>query len=197
MGVPREVFVNRFRGPTVVTVLVAMLFIVGTASASYEWRDHAAPFDFTFGNHIDTHQQAMQTGKSGLQGFLHITPGTMTNDDVVPIVTHGDCAANPANCTVGWNISGKANTATYCGHQSGEHPAWAIDPGDMPRPRGYTHFHWLDVSPHHGGLTPGEDYDGYVLKLTAVDTFVFNHHGEFLVTPGIDYETHAEHLPDM
>ena len=37
----------------------------------------------------------------------------------------------------------------------------------------------------------GETFAGYLLKLTAVDTFWFDHHGLFPVTPGIDFETHA------
>ncbi len=175
----------------VITTILAMLAATGTAGATYEWRDHEAPFDFEFGNHIDTHQQSRLTGKSGLTGFLYITPGDETNADGVVIAKHGDCTTRPEGCTVGWNVKGRAMMATYCGHRMAEHPAWAIDPADMPRERGFTHFHWLGVSLHHDGLIRGRSYPGYVLKLTAVDTFVFNHHGEFLVTPGIDYTTHA------
>lgn len=171
--------------------ILAMGLTAGTAAATYEWRNHRAPFDFEFGNHIDTHQQSQQTGKSGLVGFLYITPGDETNSDGVVIAKHGDCTTKPEGCTVGWNIQGRAMTATYCGHRMAEHPAWAIDPADMPRAPGFTHFHWLGVSTHHDRLIRAQSYPGYVLKLTAVDTFVFNHHGEFLVTPGVDYATHA------
>lgn len=182
-----------------VALAAALLLVVllpgGAGANGYEWRDHEAPFDFTFGNHIDTHQQTQLTGGGKLTGFLYVTPSEDTNDDGVPIVMHGDCTTSPETCQVGWGIKGIGMTAEYCGHVAGEHPAWAIDSGDMPRQRGFTHFHWLDETSHHDGLVQGVAYDGYLLKLTAVDTFVFNHHSEFLVTPGIDFETHANVFP--
>jgi hypothetical protein len=45
-------------------------------------------------------------------------------------------------------------------------------------------------------LTVGAEYPGVLLKLTARETFFFEHHGGFLVTPGIDYETHANVVTD-
>ena len=161
------------------------------SAAGYEWRDHRSPFDFGFGNHIDTHQQSKLAGDSALTGFLYITPSDQTNGDGVPMAMHGDCSVNPEGCTVGWQLHGLTKEAEYCGHVAGEHPAWAIDAEDMPSQRGFTHFHWLNETLHHNGLAVGEAYDGYLLKLTAVETFVFDHHGEFLVEPGIDFETHA------
>jgi len=174
-----------------VTVALMLFMQAGASASGYEWRDHDAPFDFLFGNHIDTHQQSKLTGKSGLSGFLYITPSDKTTDDGVTIAKHGDCSMDPEGCDVGWLLRGLARNAEYCGHVSGEHPAWAIDPSDMPSQRGFTHFHWINETLHHDGLTVGDSYDGYLLKLTAVDTFVFDHHGEFLVEPGIDFETHA------
>ena len=177
------------------TLAATLAFIVllpaTVGAAGYEWRDHRAPFDFTFGNHIDTHQQSMTAGNGGLTGFLYITPGNETTDDGTPIAMHGDCSQNPTGCTVGWILHGLVTEAQYCGHVPGEHPAWAIPADDMPRQRGYTHFHWLNETPHHDGLAVGDTYSGRILKLTAVETFVFGHHGEFLVEPGIDFETHA------
>lgn len=169
----------------VIAVLLVFLLPAGAAAGSYEWRDHAAPFDFRFGNHFDDHQQSELTGETGLTGFLYIAP-TGEAVDGVPVVEHG-------TDTVGWGLKGIAMEATYCGHPEGEHPAWVIDPGDMPRQRGFTHFHW--EGPHEN-LDVGESFDGYLLKLTAVDTFWFDHHGLFLVTPGIDFETHANVYED-
>jgi hypothetical protein len=172
--------------------LALVVAIPAVAGADgYKWRDHKAPFDFVFGNHMDTHQQAQLTGMDGITGFLYITPSDRTTADGVPIAMHGDCTKNPDGCTVGWEIHGIAGQAEYCGHVHGEHPAWAIDADAMPSQRGFTHFHWMNETPHHDGLVVGDTYDGQLLKLTAVETFVFNHHGEFLVKPGIDFETHA------
>lgn len=176
-------------------LIVGLALVVAIPAAAdadgYKWRDHRAPFDFEFGNHIDTHQQSKITGNGGLTGFLYITPGDAITDDGVPIAKHGDCTKDSEGCTVGWNLHGLARQAEYCGHEPGEHPAWAIDSADMPRQRGFTHFHWLNETPNPDGLEVGGIYEGQLLKLTAVETFVFDHHGEFLVEPGIDFETHA------
>ena len=170
-------------------LLLVFLLPAGAAAGGYEWRDHAAPFDFEFGNPFDDHQQSRLTGKTGLTGFLYIAP---TGDDVdgVPIVEHG-------TDSVGWGLKGIAMEATYCGHPEGEHEAWIVDPEDIPRQRGFTHFHWEGP---HDDLAIGETFAGYLLKLTAVDTFWFDHHGLFPVTPGIDFETHANlytECPDL
>lgn len=170
-------------------LVVAIPAVAG--ADGYEWRDHRAPFDFEFGNHMDTHQQSKLTGTGGLTGFLYITPGDTTTPDGAPIAMHGDCSKNPDGCTVGWELHGLPAEAEYCGHVHGEHPAWAIEPEAMPKQRGFTHFHWLNETVHHDGLVPGETYDGQLLKLTAVEAFLFSHHGGFLVEPGIDFETHA------
>lgn len=178
-----------------VALFVGMALIVAIPAVAgadgYEWRDHRAPFDFQFGNHMDTHQQSKQTGAGGLTGFLYITPGDRTTNDGLPIAMHGDCTKKPGGCTVGWELHGLTRQAEYCGHVTGEHPAWAIEPAAMPALRGFTHFHWLNETAHHDGLVIGDTYDGQLLKLTAVERFIFDHHGEFLVEPGIDFETHA------
>lgn len=187
----------RTRGALAVAMFLAAVISIPTSAGAsgFEWRDHEAPFDFLFGNHIDTHQQSQLTGTSGLSGFLYITPGEETTEDGVPIAKHGDCSQNPESCTVGWLLSGVAREAEYCGHVSGEHPAWAIASGQMPQQRGFTHFHWLDETLHHDGLRVGKRYDGHLLRLTAVTAFVFSHHGEYEVTPGIDFDTHANVYP--
>lgn len=185
------------RSVLVVVVFLAAIVSIpaGAGATGYAWRDHEAPFDFVFANHIDTHQQTQLTGNGGLTGFLYITPGEETTEGGVPIAKHGNCSQNPEGCTVGWLLNGVARQAEYCGHVSGEHPAWAIASRQMPRQPGFTHFHWLDETPHHDGLDVGERYNGQLLKLTAVTKFVFSHHGEWEVTPGIDLDTHANVYP--
>ncbi len=185
----------RRRAAVAIVLALVLLIPVGAGAKGYEWRHHAAPFDFLFGNHIDTHQQSLLADDAVLEGFLLITPSGETTDAGVPIVMHGNCSTNPEGCTVGWVLNGRPMEATYCGHVMGDHPAWAIDPDDMPRQRGFTHFHWLNETPHHDGLVVGTSYPGYLLKLTAVTNFVFNHHGQFPVKPGIDFETHDNVFP--
>ena len=192
------------------------LLALGTVSVlaeGYGWRDHAAPFDFLFGNHLDTHQQSKVANKGKLEGFFYIRfTGDLTADGV-PIAKHADCNKVGDECTVGWILDGIPIQATYLGHEMGSHPQWYIDPAELPRQPGYSHFHWLGqpehpggsgggmsghsgesdggMSGHTGGLVKGQVYDGYLLKLTARDTFFFEHHGGFYVTPGIDEATHA------
>ena len=184
------------RRASIAMLLTGALIIPATAMATgYEWRDHAAPFDYEFGNHIDTHQQSMFNEDGHLEGFLYITPGEDKDGNGAPEAKHGDCTKDPDGCEVGWVLHGLPYEATYCGHNTGEHPTWAIAKKDMPRQRGFTHFHWENgtgnTDPHHSGLEMGQSYEGALLKLTAIQTFDFNHHQGFTVKPGIDFETHA------
>lgn len=174
-------------------VLLLLSFAVAAttyAATSYPWSSHAAPYDFLFGNHIDTHQQSKLNGKDQLGGFFYIK---YTGNEVngVPEAEHGDCDKPEVDCTVGWKLKGVKSKATLLDKQEGQHPQWCIEEEEMPRAPGYSHFHWLNAAEHAGGLTVGQEYEGYLLKLTAVDHFFFKHHGGFEVTPGIETETHG------
>lgn len=183
-----------------ILILAAVLLLaLGAQTAlaeGYEWRDHAAPFDFLFGNHIDTHQQSL-TRNDMLQGFFYVTlqdridPGTG-----LPVATHGNCMANPDGCSVGWVWHGTPVTAELVAHGHGQHPTWCLDSADIPRQPGYTHFHWLGLPEHAGGFEPGDIARGWLLRLTAIDSFFFEHHGGFAITPGIDYQSHANVVTD-
>jgi hypothetical protein len=184
-------------------ITLALLLSFGLTAAvyaanGYPWKDHAAPYDYLFGNHIDTHQQSQVNGKDGeaqLEGFFYIK---FTGEDVdgVPEAMHGNCNAADVDCTVGWKLKGVAVQATLVDKPGHGHPIWCVDPKDMPRARGYSHFHWEGAPEHAGKLPAGATYDGYLLKLTAQDRFFFKHHGGFLVNPGIDTETHANVVTD-
>jgi hypothetical protein len=179
--------------------VVLTLLILGTQvvlAEGYPWRNHRAPFDFLFGNHFDTHQQSRWLDDGLLAGHFYIKFTGSNTPDGVPIATHGDCNKPTIDCTTGWMLNGISMMARYQGHGGGGHPTWCIDPDDLPAQPGYTHFHWLNESDHAGDLTVGETYEGVLLKLTARETFFFEHHGGFLVTPGIDYETHANIVTD-
>ncbi len=179
--------------------LFALLMTVAAAAAApatgYRWAGHDKPFDFLFGNHIDTHQQTLLAG-GHLQGFFYIRFTGEVTADGVPEATHANCNNVPDECSVGWILHGVPVQATYLGHEHGQHPSWCVDPADLPAARGYSHFHWLNESPHAHDLTVGESYPGYLLKLTARDTFFFKHHGGFLITPGIETESHANVFTD-
>lgn len=176
----------------ILAVLLLSFAMAATAYAAtgYPWSSHDAPYDYLFGNHIDTHQQSQLNGRDQLGGFFYIKY-TGNEVDGVPEAEHGDCDAAAVDCTVGWKLKGVAVQATLLEKPASGHPIWEIDAKDMPKSPGYTHFHWEGAPEHAGGLVIGDSYDGYLLKLTAVDRFFFKHHGGFLVTPGIDTETHA------
>jgi hypothetical protein len=179
----------------ILVVLLMSFVLVATAYAAtgYPWSSHAEPYDFLFGNHIDTHQQSKLNGKDQLGGFFYIK---YTGNEIegIPEAEHGDCDAAAVDCTVGRKLKGIAVQATLLDLPDSGHPIWEIDAKDMPKPPGYTHFHWKGAPEHASGLDNqdiGKSFDGYLLKLAAVDRFFFKHHGGFLVTPGIDTETHA------
>ncbi len=177
---------------------VVILVTAGTAMAagSYPWRDHAAPFDYEFGNHIDTHQQSLTRGAM-LEGFFYVTlQDRVDPDSGLPAATHGNCASDPDACSVGWVWHGTPATAQLVAHGQGQHPTWCIDPADIPRQPGYTHFHWVDSPEHAGGFALGDTAQGWLLRLTAVDSFFFEHHGGFAISPGIDFESHANVVAD-
>lgn len=146
----------------------------------YPWRDHSPPFDFLFENSIDTHQQSKVSG-GRLEGHFYIR---FTGDfvDGFPEAVHGDE-------TVGWILMGIPVQAKLISTDSGEHPTWCINPRDMPMEPGFTHFHWTgDIA--RNDLLLGAIYDGYLIKLTAVDSFFFVHDEGSFITPGIDYISH-------
>ena len=179
---------------TMIALIVLLLFLLSAGSAlatGYPWQDHANPFDFLFDNHIDTHQQSKTMGNDQLKGFFYIKFTGDVSEDGYPVAEHANCSDVPDDCSVGWNLHGLPLEAEYCGHPAGQHPTWRVAPEDLPAEPGYTHFHWLNESEHADGLEVGQTYDGYLLKLTARDTFFFDHHGGFLISPGIDYESHA------
>ena len=179
---------------TLLLVVIAISLLGTTtvlAGTSYPWRDHAKPYDFLFENHIDTHQQGKLTDEGTFRGFFYIKFTGDLTDDGVPVATHGNCTKIQDDCTVGWLLKGVPLQAEYFGHEMDQHPTWCVAAEDLPDEPGYSHFHWLDESSHADGLTVGQVYEGYLLKLNSIETFFFDHHGGFLVTPGVDLATHT------
>jgi hypothetical protein len=187
------------------TALALSLLGAGLAGAAdyRPWKNHAAPYDFLFGNDFDTHQQTRLDNKGELTGFLYITYTGAISDDGFRVATHHDCNAHP--CAVGWTLLGKpaGELATFVYHVEHDQPTFLVDRADIPQPGAYSHFHWLGAHP----MTPGETKAGYFLELTAVDTFCFVHHDAeafnaaltceddanngIIVRPGTDIATHV------
>jgi len=133
--------------PVYFLMLFTLLFVntTDTEAGGYPWRDHAAPYDFLFGNNIDTHQQSKLNNNGELFGFLYITFITGEEIDGIPIAEHCDDSTPPDDCEVGWIIKGKfigePNQPTFVFHQD-DHPIWLVQSrNDIPQPGSYSHFH--------------------------------------------------------
>ena len=183
-------------------LLTALFFTITEAEAGgYPWKDHAKPYDFKFGNHIDTHQQTKIKNNGELFGFLYITfiediDGMPEEKDGIPVAEHCDNDTTADECEVGWIIRGKFiegdNRPTFVYHEE-DHPTWlVVSRNDIPQPGSFSHFHWLGSPDGGGGFTQGDMRDGYFIELQAVDLFYFRHNNEdLLVMPGIDISTHV------
>jgi len=171
-------------------VFVALVAISGAAwgEESYPWNGHAAPFTFLFGNHIDEHQQSLVADGGFLEGFFYIAFTGETLDGY-PIAVHGTEA-------VGWMINGVPVTARLLARVPGHHPLWCVDAAAIPSWPGYTHFHWIGPPEHADRLKVGKYYEGYLMKLTARETFFFAAFGGYVILPGIDFASHANIVTD-
>lgn len=167
------------------------------AGEGYAWRHHAAPFDFLFDNHFDTHQQTKRARDGSLSGFLYIRYTGVITKDRYRVASHADC--NDADCSVGWQLDGQPTSGVLLHHAMHDHPLFQVRRADIPQPGSYSHFHWLGGMPPHMGAV-----DGYLLQLKATSSFCFIHHGwegatgaatcrengGIEVDPGIDTATH-------
>ena len=174
-----------------VTLVTCLTLFSVSQAGGLKWRDQRAPFDFIFGNHIDTHQQTMVLPRGELFGYLYVEFTGEYTDDGYPIAKHVDCYNESAECTIGLQWRGVPGEATFAYHEMGDHPLWLVNRDQIPQPGAYSHFHWLGDPPMAMGLMEGMPYEGYFLELKAKDTFAFKHGSDvILVTPGLDLATH-------
>ena len=143
------------------SISVALLF-VGLAFMHFDdarqaYAFNEPPFDFLFGNHIDTHQQTRLLENGGLFGFLYIIfPGATDPVSGLPIARHPrgaseneECGVD-VDCTVGWVMRGRSGEAKFLYHSGvngNDHPVWMINRVQIPQPGSYTHFHWIADDP--------------------------------------------------
>lgn len=158
---------------TLILVVLALFSLEATpaiATGGFPWKSHAAPFTFLFGNDFDTHQQTQQLPDGSLWGFLYISYTGVVTKDGYRVATHIDCSAS-ASCTVGWRLNGEPGKARFLYQVEPDHPVFLVDRLSIPQPGGHAHFHWLNSMP-----SSGQNVDGYLLQLTAMDRFCFIHH---------------------
>ncbi len=155
-----------------------------------EWRDHARPFTFLFGNHIDTHQETRLKKSGDLAGYFYIYWTGEFTDDGEPIAEHcTEPEHYAAGCFAGWKIKAKpcieevnACRAMVLYHYH-DHPVWMIGPwvdksgglrgtrSMIPEPGSYTHLHWLTEGTEHKGVFLPSSLEA-VERLFGVDIYV-------------------------
>jgi hypothetical protein len=187
------------------TCVLSFAVVTPLWAAGSTWRDHAFPFTFRFGNHIDSHQQSKLARNGDLRGFLYITYTGEVTPDGYPVARHCDESTPPKACVVGWIMVAKPGQATFLYHNM-DHPVWLVNRTAIPQPGAYAHFHWItsQSSDHRPvldpacnattamELLPGAVCPGYFLELVAIDAFAFEHEGQRIrVDPGLDIATHV------
>jgi hypothetical protein len=137
--------------------LAIIIFFPWTLTAFAEGL-HDAPYDFLFGNHIDTHQRTLLRVRSGgpvsLFGFFYII-FTGDTDPVsrLPVARHPrgagqdeECGVDDINCVVGWIMRGKPGEAKFLYHSGvndDDHSVWMVNRVQIPQPGSFLHFHWI------------------------------------------------------
>jgi hypothetical protein len=167
----------------VLTTLALSLLGAGSATATnlYPWNNHAAPFNFLFGNDIDGHQQT-RLAEGNLFGFFYIKFTGATTSDGYRVATHVNCNTT-SGCTVGWLLEGKPGQGIFLYEAQNDHEVFLVSRGDIPEPGAYAHFHWLGSLP-----SAGQSSNGYFLQLLAVDKFCFFHMLPASINPGVTCE---------
>lgn len=116
-----------------------------------------SPYNYFFGNHIDTHQETRLKVKknkpASLQGFFYVIfPGGIDNESGLAIARHPRGASEDeacgvdVDCVVGWLIDAVPGEAKFLYHQGvngDDHPVWLVNRIDIPQPGSFTHFHWI------------------------------------------------------
>ena len=145
-------------------------------AAARQWKDHAHPYTFLFGNHIDTHIELKLRKNGDLRGFFYITWLDKDADGItdvdpasgLPIAGHCNKPEHYENgCFAGWLVRAKPciNEVNQCRamylYHYHDHPPWLLDPTvdesgnlrgsrlNIVQPGSYTHMHWLTRGTTH------------------------------------------------
>ena len=190
----------------IASLILSLLFLQPANARDF----HASPFDFLFGNHIDTHQETELKADGKLFGFFYIIyTGDVDTASGLPIAVHPDGSADEtcgetADCKVGWLISGKPADAKFLFHSGvngNDHPVWLVNRVAISQPGSYTHFHWITqtATELRASDVPAEcdkqkasqletqapsavnvQCPGWFLQIRAVRSFAFEHGGEIV-----------------
>lgn len=152
------------------------------------WNNHAAPFTFLFGNHIDTHQETRlihhRFARGDLRGLFYVFDSGDILPDGTPVLKHCTNAEHyAAGCVAGWRISAKPCIAEVNGCEAmllyhfHDHPVWMLNPRiddsgglrgsreHIVQPGSYTHMHWLTEGLDLDDTTPGLERPSSLAKV--------------------------------
>jgi len=158
----------------ILIIAIATLALISAATVVQAGNGfHDPPFDFLFGNHIDTHQETnLKTNKNtgdpdSLFGkFYIIFTGDTDPASGLPIARHPRGLANDGShdercgitvdCVTGWEMAGIPGAAKFVSHSGvngDDHPLWLVNRAEeesapapgmvIPQPGSFTHFHWI------------------------------------------------------
>jgi len=149
---------NRRRIRYILIYTLAILIFNPWSFAASADEFHEEPYDFFFGNHIDTHQETKLKLKKGeldsLKGFLYVIfTGDIDPASGLPIARHprgagehNEACGVDVDCEVGWKIKavpGYAKFLYHSGVNGNDHPVWMVNRVDIPQKGSFTHFHWI------------------------------------------------------
>ena len=150
---------------------ILILLIGGAAHAGGRgWKDHANPYTFLFGNHLDTHQETRLTQDGDLKGFLYVYWTGEVTSEGLPVAAHCTSPEHyEVGCFAGWLIEARPCIAEVDGceamflYHNDDHPVWLVGPrrdasGELRgtrsrivQPGSFTHLHWLTEGSQHDG----------------------------------------------
>lgn len=149
---------NKKKNRCTLVYTLAIFILIPWPFAAFADGFHDAPYDFLFGNHIDTHQKTSLSIRDGqpkrLRGIFYIIfTGDVDPTSGLAIARHPrgaghdeECGVDDIDCRVGWVIHAKPGAAKFLYHNGvngDDHPVWMVNRVDIPQRGSYTHFHWI------------------------------------------------------
>ncbi len=131
-----------------ITALLVLLVAMPTSAGGRIWHNHANPYTFLTGTHIDTHLEVRLMNDGKVMGFFYVTwrdqdgDGVTDIDPVSGLPEAQHCSRQEhydAGCFAGWTVVAEPCIREYNGctaavlYHNHDHPVWLIGAADDPR----------------------------------------------------------------
>lgn len=141
-------YLNHLTLSSGIAALLALLITMPASGGGRVWQDHAKPYTFLTGTHIDTHLEVRLMKDGNLKGFLYVVWRDEDGDGVtdidpvsgLPEAKHCTNQADyDAGCFAGWTVVAEPCIREYNGctaavlYHNADHPVWLIGAPDDPR----------------------------------------------------------------